>query len=98
MSMRIEAEVQVESALMGVDFHVNLINDINTRGLDSAHLISGATQAQANAMVQISIDAIEDVLAWDGSGDNPDVAGNSEDKSAYTNAVSTGNTYIQDNS
>jgi len=96
--MRTEAEVQVESALMSVDFHVNLINDINTRGLDSAHLINGATQSQANAMVQTSIDAIEDVLAWDGSGDNPDVVGSSQDKSTYTNAVSTGNTYIEDNS
>ena len=98
MSMRTEAEVQVESALMGVDFHVNLINDINTRGLDSAHLISGATQAQANAMVQTSIDAIEDVLAWDGSGDNPDVVGSSEDKSSYTSAITTGKAYIASNS
>ena len=97
MSMRTEAEVQVESALMSVDSHVNLINDINTRGLGSAHLISDATQSQANAMVQTSIDAIEDVLAWDGSGDNPDVAGSSDDKSSYTDAIATGKAYIAAN-
>ena len=52
------------------------------------------TQAEINEMVQRNVDHLEIILAYT----DPDVAGDSSDKSSYTGAITTGNTYITDNS
>jgi hypothetical protein len=52
------------------------------------------TQAEINEMVQRNVDHLELILAYT----DPDVAGDSSDKSSYTGAITTGNTYITNNS
>jgi hypothetical protein len=52
-------------------------------------------------MVQRNVDHLELVLAYapvDSDDDTPDVAGSSDDKTSYTDAITTGQTYITDNS
>ena len=56
--------------------------------------VSLLTQAEINDMVQRNVDHLEIILAYT----DPDVAGDSSDKSSYTDAITTGNTYITDNS
>jgi hypothetical protein len=69
---------------------VTLINDIN----GGTHDVTGLTQEQINDMVQRNVDHLQLILAYT----DPDVAGDSSDKSSYTTAIATGNTYITDNS
>jgi hypothetical protein len=87
---------------------VTLINDINTNGADSIYagatiepdgtvVASTWTQAEINYKVQQNVNHLEIILAYDGNG-HADVAGDSADKSSYTGAVTTGNTYITNNS
>jgi hypothetical protein len=59
------------------------------------------TQAEINEMVQRNVDHLELILAYapvDEDDETPDVAGDSSDKSSYTGAIATGNSYITDNS
>ena len=52
-------------------------------------------------MVQRNVDHLELILAYapaDEDDETPDVAGDSSDKSSYTGAITTGNTYISNNS
>ena len=72
---------------------VNLINDVNTNGSDSDYVAEGATQTEINELVQKNVDHLEIILAYT----NPDVAGSSDDKSSYNNAIKTGNAYIAAN-
>ena len=72
---------------------VNLINDVNTNGSDSDYVAEGATQTEINELVQKNVDHLEIILAYT----NPDVAGSSDDKSSYNNAITTGNAYIAAN-
>ena len=87
---------------------VTLINDINTNGADSIYagatvepdgtvVASTWTQAEINYKVQQNVNHLETILAYDRNG-HADVAGSSEDKSSYTTAITTGNTYISNNS
>jgi hypothetical protein len=69
---------------------VTLINDIN----GGTHDVTGLTQEQINDMVQRNVDHLEIILAYT----DPDVAGDSSDKSSYTDAIATGKQYITDNS
>ena len=80
----------VEQVLTAATDSVTLINDING-GIYDAGLM---TQEEINDMVQRNVDHLELILAYT----DPDVAGDSSDKSSYTTAVTTGNTYITDNS
>ena len=76
---------------------VTLINEINAGTYD----VEGMTQTEINEMVQRNVDHLQIVLAYeptDEDDDTPDVAGSSEDKTSYTDAIATGNTYITDNS
>ena len=84
---------------------VTLINDINTKGANSLYagasndiegnvVASTWTQEEINNTVQRNVDHLELILAYT----DPDVAGDSSDKSSYTTAVTTGKTYITDNS
>ena len=68
----------------------DLINAID----NGSHDVEGMEQAEINDMVQRNVDHLELILAYT----EPDVAGDSSDKSSYTTAVTTGKTYITDNS
>ena len=95
----------VTEVLTAATDSVTLINDINTKGVNSIYagasndiegnvVASTWTQAEINETVQRNVDHIELILAYT----EPDVAGDSSDKSSYTTAVTTGKTYITDNS
>jgi hypothetical protein len=95
----------VTEVLTAATDSVTLINDINTKGANSIYagasndiegnvVASTWTQAEINETVQRNVDHIELILAYT----EPDVAGDSSDKSSYTTAVTTGKTYITDNS
>jgi hypothetical protein len=64
------------------------------------HDVSRLTQAQINEMVQRNVDHLELILAYapvDEDDNTPDVAGDSSDKSSYTDAITTGKAYIAAN-
>ena len=69
---------------------VTLINAVN----GGTHDVNGMTQEEINDMVQRNVDHLEIILAYT----EPDVVGDSSDKSSYTDAIATGNTYITNNS
>ena len=95
----------VSEVLTAATDSVTLINDINTKGANSLYagasndiegnvVASTWTQEEINNTVQRNVDHLELILAYT----DPDVAGDSSDKSSYTTAVTTGKTYITDNS
>ena len=79
----------VTEVLTAATDSVTLINDINS----GTHNVEGMTQDEINDMVQRNVDHLELILAYT----EPDVAGDSSDKSSYTDAIATGNTYISNN-
>jgi len=80
----------VTEVLTAATDSVTLINDIN----GGTHDVSLMTQDEINDMVQRNVEHLEIILAYT----EPDVVGDSSDKSSYTDAIATGNTYITDNS
>jgi hypothetical protein len=68
---------------------VTLINAVS----GGSYNVTGITQAQIKEMVQRNVDHLEIILAYT----DPDVAGDSSDKSSYTAAITTGNAYISAN-
>lgn len=84
----------VTECLRSATDSVTLINDINTNGSDSRYWVLDATQTETNEMIQRNVDHLETILAYT----DPDVAGDLADKSSYTDAITTGNTYILNNS
>ena len=89
----------VEQILANANDSVTLINQINDR--DFSYFTEGYTQTVVNRRVQENVNHLEIVLAYapvDERDDTPDVAGSSIDKSSYTDAIATGNTYISNNS
>ena len=87
----------VEQVLTAATDSVTLINEVNAGTWN----IGTMTQEEINEMVQRNVDHLELILAYEPSDeddDTPDVAGDSSDKSSYTDAIATGNTYITDNS
>jgi hypothetical protein len=80
----------VAEVLTAATDSVTLINAVN----GGTHDVSLMTQEEINEMVQRNVDHLEIILAYT----DPDVAGASDDKSSYTGAITTGNTYITDNS
>ena len=94
-------EQTVAEVLTAATDSVTVITDINTNGKKSTYVGGTAeadtttmTQAEINDMIQRNVDHLELILAYT----DPDVAGASDDKSSYTGAITTGNTYITDNS
>ena len=90
------AQTVTECLTAGTD-SVTLINGVN----GGTWNVEGMTQSEINDMVQRNVDHLELVLAYapvDEDDDTPDVAGSSDDKTSYTTAVTTGKTYITDNS
>jgi hypothetical protein len=87
----------VEQVLTAATDSVTLINAVN----GGTYEVGTMTQAEINEMVQRNVDHLEIILAYapvDEDDDTPDVAGDSSDKSSYTDAIATGNTYITNNS
>jgi hypothetical protein len=80
----------VSEVLTGATDSVTLINGVNAGTWD----VEGMEQSDINDMVQRNVDHLELVLAYT----DPDVAGSSDDKTSYTDAITTGQTYITDNS
>ena len=80
----------VEQVLTAATDSVTLIDAVN----GGTHDVGNMTQEEINDMVQRNVDHLEIILAYT----EPDVVGDSSDKSSYTDAIATGNTYITDNS
>jgi hypothetical protein len=87
----------VTEVLTAATDSVTLIDAVN----GGTHDVSLMTQEEINEMVQRNVDHLELILAYapvDEDDETPDVAGDSSDKSSYTGAITTGNTYITNNS
>lgn len=80
----------VSEVLTAATDSVTLINGVNA----GTWSVEGMEQSEINDMVQRNVDHLEIVLAYT----DPDVAGSSDDKTSYTDAITTGQTYITDNS
>ena len=80
------------------------VSEVLTAATDRVDLIYGVkagswdvevmTQTKINEMVQRNVDHLEIILEYT----DPDVKGSSDDKTSYTTAITTGKTYITDNS
>ena len=80
------------------------VSEVLTSATDSVNLINGVkagswevmdmTQTEINEMVQRNVDHLETILEYT----DPDVKGSSDSKTSYTTAITTGKTYITDNS
>ena len=79
----------VAEVLTAATDSVTLINAVN----GGSYNVTGMTQAEINAMVQRNVDHLGIILAYT----EPDVAGDSSDKSSYTTAITTGTDYIAAN-
>jgi hypothetical protein len=87
----------VTEVLTAATDSVTLINAVN----GGSHDVSLMTQEEINEMVQRNVDHLELILAYepvDEDDDTPDIVGDPSDKSSYTDAIATGNTYISNNS
>ena len=87
----------VSEVLTAATDSVTLINGVNAGTWN----VEGMEQSEINELVQRNVDHIELVLTYapvDDDDDTPDVAGSSDDKTPYTDAITTGKTYITDNS
>ena len=80
----------VSEVLTAATDSVSLINGVKAGSWD----VTGMTQSEINEMVQRNVDHIEIILEYT----DPDVKGSSDSKTSYTTAVTTGKTYITDNS
>mgnify|MGYP003659557546 CR=1 FL=1 len=88
------------------------VTECLTAGTDSVNLIDGVkagswnvermTQAEINEMVQRNVDHLETILVYapvDEDDDTPNVAGAADSKkTTHVAAITTGKTYITDNS
>ncbi len=87
----------VTEVLTAATDSVTLINEVNAGTWN----VEGMTQEEINDMVQRNVDHLEIILAYepvDEDDETPDVAGDSSDKSSYTDAIATGKAYISNNS
>ena len=87
----------VSEVLTAATDSVTLINGVKAGSWN----VEGMTQSEINEMVQRNVDHIETILEYapiDSDDETPDVKGSSDSKTSYTTAVTTGKTYITDNS
>ena len=80
----------VSEVLTAATDSVSLINGVKA----GSWTVTGMTQTEINEMVQRNVDHIETILEYT----DPDVKGSSDSKTSYTTAITTGKTYITDNS
>ena len=83
-------ERTVSTILTAATDSVNLINGVKAESWN----VEGMTQTEINEMVQRNVNHLEIILEYT----DPDVKGSSDDKTSYTTAITTGKTYITDNS
>ena len=93
----------VSECLTAATDSVTVINDINSKGKASTHIVAsdpsaGVTQADANTRVKANVEHLTLILAYDGTNNTPNVKDASDNKSSYTTAITTGNSYISSNS
>jgi len=81
-------ERNVTQILSAADDSVSLINSVNDGSWDTGLM----EQSEINDMVQRNVDHLEIILAYE------EVVADSSDKSSYTDAISTGKSYISSNS
>ena len=87
----------VAQVLSAATDSVTLINNINDGSMDLA--LAPMTQEKINEIVQRNVDHLTTILSYDSSLEGvPNIVDSSEDKSSYTTAITTGNTYISNNS
>ena len=89
----------VNEVLTAATDSVTLINAIDADA-SAVDAVEGMSQAEINEVVQRNVDHLEIILAYapvDEDDETPDVAGDSSDKSSYTDAVTTGKAYIAAN-
>ena len=89
----------VSEVLTAATDSVTLINAIDADA-SAVSAVEDMTQAEINEVVHRNVDHIEIILAYapvDSDDETPDVAGDSSDKSSYTDAVTTGKAYIAAN-
>jgi len=79
----------VSEVLTAATDSVTLINGVNAGTWN----VEGMEQSDINDMVQRNVDHLEIILAYT----DPDVAGSSDDKTSYTDAITTGKAYIAAN-
>ena len=87
----------VTECLAAATDSVTLINEVNAGAWD----VEGMEQSEINEIVQRNVDHLELILTYapvDEEDDTPDVAGSSDNKTSYTDAIVTGKSYIQNNS
>ena len=87
----------VSEVLTAATDSVSLINGVKA----GSWTVTGMTQTEINEMVQRNVDHIEAILEYapvNSDDDTPDVKGSSDSKTSYTTAITTGKTYITDNS
>ena len=84
----------VAQVLTAATDSVSLINAVKAGTYD----VVGMNQDDINRMVQRNVDHLGIILAYDGTKDQPDIVYAPDDKSSYTGAITTGNTYIEDHS
>ena len=91
------AQTVTECLAAGTD-SVNLIDGVKAGSWN----VEGMTQAEINEMVQRNVDHLELILTYapvDSDDDTPDVKGAASNlKTTHVAAVTTGKTYITDNS
>ena len=86
----------VSEVLTAATDSVNLINEVDA----GTYYVEGMEQSEINEMVQRNVDHIEIILAYapvDEDDETPDIGGDSSDKSSYTDAIATGQAYIDAN-
>ena len=86
----------VSEVLTAATDSVTLINGVNAGTWN----VEGLEQSEINDIVQRNVDHLEIILAYapvDADDDTPDVAGSSDDKTSYTDAIATGKAYIAAN-
>ena len=89
----------VSEVLTAATDSVTLINAIDADA-SAVDAVEGMTQAEINEVVQRNVDHLEIILAYepvDEDDETPDVVGDSSDKSSYTDAIATGQAYIDAN-
>ena len=91
------AQTVTECLTAGTD-SVNLIDGVKAGSWN----VEGMTQAEINEMVQRNVDHLSTILLYepvDSDDDTPDVKGAASNlKTTHVAAVTTGKTYITDNS
>ena len=88
----------VSEVLTAATDSVDLVNGVKAGSWN----VTGMTQAEVNEMVQRNVDHLEIILEYapvDSDDDTPDVKGAASNlKTTHVAAVTTGKTYITDNS